>query len=136
MTALPGDVGHRLVHEHLAVADLQVEAAVRVGADPCLELHRCPLSAKVGQRHEVAFAAPAAGGELGQLHRVGHARHLLTFTSASRQPPSPCPAAGSVLRLQDLYQKPVESCLWRTANTYSTTTITSTTDRRSCGSAS
>ena len=52
----------RLVEVDLAVADLQVEAAPRVGAHPRLVVDRRALSAEVGERDQRACVAGVAAG--------------------------------------------------------------------------
>ena len=49
-------VVYRLIDEQVTVADLDVEAAIRVGTDPRLEVDRRALAAKVGKRHKVSIS--------------------------------------------------------------------------------
>jgi hypothetical protein len=66
-------VGDRFVDEHLAVADLQVEGAAGVGADPRLVAHLRPLAAGVRQGHQVAPAVPPARRDRRPPHvRLAH----------------------------------------------------------------
>jgi hypothetical protein len=46
-------VQNRLAYEHVAVPDLQVEAAIRVRAHPRLVVDRCTMRSKVGQGQQV-----------------------------------------------------------------------------------
>ena len=54
---MEGAAGDRLVDVEVAVADLNVEAAIGVGTGPRLEVDRGPLAAKVGQGHQVTALA-------------------------------------------------------------------------------
>lgn len=49
-----GAARNRLVNVQVTVANLEVEATIRVGADPRLIVDRCPLAAEIRQRHEIA----------------------------------------------------------------------------------
>jgi hypothetical protein len=60
----------RLIDIYIAVPDLQVEAAIRIGADPCFITDRCPLAAKIGQRHEVSRVAFLTFGETDWFHGI------------------------------------------------------------------
>ena len=60
-----GAAGDGLVNVEVAVADLQVEATVRVGANPRLEVNRRALAAEVRQRHKVAGLALLAPRKVG-----------------------------------------------------------------------
>ena len=57
-----------LVDEDLAVTDLEVEGAVRVGADPGFVLDGGTLVAEIGEWHEVPHVALLALGEI----ELGH----------------------------------------------------------------
>jgi len=50
---MDGAAGDRLVHVEVTIANLQVEAAFRVGTNPGLEMNGCTLAAEVGKRHKV-----------------------------------------------------------------------------------
>src|SRR5579862_3350549 len=56
------------VDEDLAIANLQVEGAVRVGADPGFVLDWRALVAKVREGHEIAHIALLALGEIEFAH--------------------------------------------------------------------
>jgi hypothetical protein len=66
---------HRATHDRLVsiditVPDFQVKAAIRIGANPRLELNRSSLTAEVGQRYEVSGIAFLALGEIELFHGV------------------------------------------------------------------
>src|SRR5688572_2780298 len=65
-----GAVSDRLVHVEVAIADLQVEAALGVGANPGLVVNRCTLTAEVRQRHEVAVLALLAFRKARNVHCI------------------------------------------------------------------
>ena len=55
----------------VTIPDFQVEAAIRVGANPSFVMNSCPLTAKVRQGHQVSSLALLAFGEIiGLLHEV------------------------------------------------------------------
>jgi hypothetical protein len=60
--------GDRLVDIEVAVTDLQVEAAVRVGADPGFEVNRRALASEVRQRDQVPRLAFLALRKAGKVH--------------------------------------------------------------------
>jgi hypothetical protein len=57
----------------LAVIDPQVEAAVRITADPCLVRNRCAVATIVAQRQQRSFAAFTATRQLGRIQRTSFA---------------------------------------------------------------
>jgi len=38
----------------IAIPDFQVEAAIRIGTDPCFIMNSCPLTTEVRQGHQVS----------------------------------------------------------------------------------
>jgi len=58
-----------LVEVDIAVPNFEVEAALRVGADPGLIPNRGPLTAEIGEGYQVASAALLALGETDCFHR-------------------------------------------------------------------
>jgi hypothetical protein len=63
------------VHINIAVADLQIETAVRIGADPGFVLNARTLAAEVRQRYQVTRPALLT---LGKTHLV-QGSHLPTM---------------------------------------------------------
>src|SRR6185295_18435074 len=70
--AQPGAVqraaGDRLVDIEVAVADLDVEAALGIGAGPRLEMNCRALAAEIGQRDEITLLALLAFWKTGDIH--------------------------------------------------------------------
>jgi hypothetical protein len=62
----PADNG--LVDEHITVPDFQIVTAIRIGADPCLVMNRCPLTAKIRQGHQVSSVTLLTFRKLSLLH--------------------------------------------------------------------
>jgi len=48
----PADNG--FIYIHITIPDFQVKPAIRVGANPCFVVDSCPLTAKIGQGHQVS----------------------------------------------------------------------------------
>jgi hypothetical protein len=48
----PADDG--LVNVNITIPDFQVETTIRIGANPCLVVNGCPLTAKIRQGHQVS----------------------------------------------------------------------------------
>jgi len=48
---MAGTAEDRFVQVDIAIPDLQVEPAFRIGANPGFIMYRCPLAAKIGQRN-------------------------------------------------------------------------------------
>jgi len=48
--------GYGLVQVDIPIANLDVEAAIWIGADPCLIVDGRSLASKIGQWHQVSFA--------------------------------------------------------------------------------
>ncbi len=46
-----------LIDIDIAIPDFQVEAAIRISANPCLVMNACPLAAEIGEGHEVSNLA-------------------------------------------------------------------------------
>ena len=42
---------NRFINIDIAIPDFQVEAAIRIGANPCFVVNRRPLTAKIRQGH-------------------------------------------------------------------------------------
>ena len=42
------------INIYVAIPDFQVEPAIRIGANPCLVVNSCPLTAKIRQGHQVS----------------------------------------------------------------------------------
>jgi hypothetical protein len=61
---------NRFVNIDVTVPDFEVEAALRIGADPGLVMDGRPLTAKVGQGHQVSGLALQTLGEIGLFHEV------------------------------------------------------------------
>ncbi len=40
-----------LINIYVTISDFQVVATIRIGANPCFVVNRCPLTAKIGQGH-------------------------------------------------------------------------------------
>jgi len=64
----PADNG--FVYIDITIPDFQVETAIRIGANPCLVMNGCPLTAEVRQGHQVSSLALQAFGEIGLFHEV------------------------------------------------------------------
>jgi hypothetical protein len=64
----PADNG--FVDVNVTVPDFQVETAIRIGANPCFVVNGCPLTAKVGQGHQVSRITFLAFGEIRFFHEV------------------------------------------------------------------
>jgi hypothetical protein len=60
----------RLVSINITIPDFQVEAAIRIGANPCFKLYGCALTAEIGQRYEVSGIALLTLGETDLFHGV------------------------------------------------------------------
>ncbi len=58
------------VNIDIAIPDFQVEAAIRIGANPCLVKDICPLTAKIRQGHQVSRLALLTLGEVKLFHGV------------------------------------------------------------------
>src|SRR5687768_11561411 len=67
-----GAARDRFVDVEVAVADLQVEAAVGIRADPGLVVNRGALAAEIRQRDKVASLALLALGKAGKVHYLNH----------------------------------------------------------------
>jgi hypothetical protein len=65
---MEGAAHDRLIDIHITVPDFQVEAAIRIGADPGFIADGRPLAAEIGQRHEVSGVALLALGETDWFH--------------------------------------------------------------------
>jgi hypothetical protein len=48
---MAGAAEDRFIQVDIAIPDLQVEPAFRIGANPGFIMYRCPLAAKIGQRN-------------------------------------------------------------------------------------
>jgi hypothetical protein len=59
-----------LVSIDITVPDLEVKTAIRIGANPRLELDGRALTAKIGQRHQVSGIAFLTLGEIELFHGV------------------------------------------------------------------
>src|SRR5579875_897459 len=66
--AMQRAAGDRLIDVEIAVADLDIEAALRIRAGPRLEMDSRALASKVRERHEIAGFALLTLGK-GHLHR-------------------------------------------------------------------
>ena len=58
-----GAVRNRFVDVQVAVANLEIKTAIRVGTDPRLVVDRRPLTAEIGQWHKVTCLALLAIGK-------------------------------------------------------------------------
>ena len=56
-TTVERSVKNGLVNVYFPVPDLYVETAIRMSAYPGLVVNRCPLTTKVGQRHQFSLLA-------------------------------------------------------------------------------
>jgi len=54
----------------ITVPDFQVEAAIRVGANPRFVVDICPLATKIRQGHQVSRLAFLALGEIELFHEI------------------------------------------------------------------
>jgi hypothetical protein len=54
----------RFVNIDVTIPDFKVKAAIRIGADPGFVLDRCPLTAKIRQRHQISRMALLTLGEI------------------------------------------------------------------------
>ena len=54
----------------IAIPDFQVEAAIRIGANPRFVVNSCPLTAKIRQGHQVSRLALLTLGETELFHEV------------------------------------------------------------------
>ena len=52
------------------VPDFQVEAALRIGTNPCFVMNICPLTAKIRQGYQVSGFTPLTLGETSLFHYV------------------------------------------------------------------
>jgi len=59
-----------LIEINIAIPDFQVVAAIRIGANPCFIVDRCPLIAKIRQGHQVTRLALLTLGETELFHEV------------------------------------------------------------------
>lgn len=66
-----GSAGDRFIDVHVTIPDFYVEPAFRIGTDPSFVMYWRALTTKIGQGHEVSFAAFNA-----LRHRILH-RFLL-----------------------------------------------------------
>jgi len=73
-----------LVDVEVAVADLEVKAAVGIRADPGLEVDGRPLAAEVGERDKVAGLAFLTLWKAGKVH-FRSPPHFFVFVSSSVQ---------------------------------------------------
>ena len=58
------------VNINIPIPDLQVEAAIRVSANPGFVVNSCPLIAEIRQRHKVSGLALLTLGEIKLFHLV------------------------------------------------------------------
>ena len=68
---MDGAAGNGLVYIEVAIANLEVKAAVGIGADPRLEMNRGALATEVRQRYQVSGLAFLALWEITEIH-VSH----------------------------------------------------------------
>ena len=59
---------NRLIDIDVTVPDFKVKAAIRIGANPGFVLDRCPLTAKIGQRHQISRIALLTLGKTNLFH--------------------------------------------------------------------
>jgi len=64
----------------IAIPDFQVEAAIRIGANPCFVMDSCPLTAKIRQGHQISRLTLLALGKTELFHGV----HLPTEIDLSQ----------------------------------------------------
>ena len=60
----------RFINIDVAIPDFQVEAAIRIGANPCFVVNSCPLTAKIRQGHQVSRLTLLALGEIKLFHEI------------------------------------------------------------------
>jgi hypothetical protein len=72
-----------LVNIDITIPDFQVEAAVRVGADPGFVVNGCPLTAKVGKGYQVSGVTLKALGET-VFHEIPPPSQIKSFTVYTR----------------------------------------------------
>jgi hypothetical protein len=70
---------HWFVDVDVTIPDFQVEAAIRIGADPGLVMNRCSLTAKIRQGHQVTGLAFLTFGKTVLFHE-GHLPTKLKFS--------------------------------------------------------
>ena len=58
------------VNIDITIPDFQVEAAIRIGANPGFVVNRRPLTAKIGQRHQFSRLTLLTLGEIDLFHEV------------------------------------------------------------------
>jgi hypothetical protein len=58
------------VNIDVAIPDFKVEAAIRIGTNPGFVVNRRPLTAEIGQGHQVSRLAPLTLGEIKLFHEV------------------------------------------------------------------
>ncbi len=58
------------INIYIAIPDFQVVPAIRIGANPCLVVNSCPLTAKIRQGHQVSRVALLTLGETELFHEV------------------------------------------------------------------
>jgi hypothetical protein len=63
-----GAGGDGLIHVEVAVSDLEVEAAVRIGADPGLEVNGGTLAPEVRKWYQVSGLALLTFREIAEIH--------------------------------------------------------------------
>jgi hypothetical protein len=64
----PADNG--FVDIDVTVPDFEIEAAIRIGANPGFVMNGRPLTAKVGQGHQISRITLLAFGEISLFHGV------------------------------------------------------------------
>ena len=58
------------IYIDITIPDFQVEAAIRIGADPCFVVNGCPLITKIRQGHQVTRLTLLTLGETKLFHEV------------------------------------------------------------------
>ena len=68
--------GDGFVDVKVAVADFEVESAVRIGADPGLEMNCRALAAEIRERHQVTRLTFLALREITEIHVCHHSQGI------------------------------------------------------------
>jgi hypothetical protein len=78
-----GSARNRLVDVEVAVADLEVEAAVGIGTHPGFVVDGRALATEIRQRHEVPGLAFLALGKAGKIHDFDHPWGTILFPAGT-----------------------------------------------------
>jgi len=73
------------IYIHITIPDFQVEAAIRIGANPCFVVNSCPLTAKVRQGHKVSRLTLLTLGKTEMFHEVHLPTKIKSLTVYTNQ---------------------------------------------------